>query len=85
MHTLHKQISPPKPYYESKISLVSQKWIPKAVELKRIPKHKKCKWKKKLVHKRGFGGEIYSSDVAMYKGVFFNTREFSFGLEINEF
>lgn len=43
-----------------KISDVSQKWIHKAVELKRI-----CK---KFYSQTSLAGEIYSSDEIMHKG-----------------
>ena len=56
-----------KPRFEIKISEVSQKWIPRAVELKRIPTHKKCKCKKFCSQTR-LVGEIYSSDVIMHRG-----------------
>ena len=56
-----------------KISEVSQKWIPKAVELKRIPTHKKCKCKKFCSQTR-LVGEIYSSDVIMHRGYCFGDR-----------
>ena len=56
-----------KPRFKLKISEVSQKWIPKAVELKRIPTHKKCKCKKFCSQTR-LVGEIYSSDVIMHRG-----------------
>ena len=67
MFTSHKQISPPSLVLKLKISEVSQKWIPKAVELKRIPTHKKCKCKKFCSQTR-LVGEIYSSDVIMHRG-----------------
>ena len=69
MFTSHKQISPPSLVLKLKISEVSQKWIPKAVELKRIPTHKKCKCKKFCSQTR-LVGEIYSSDVIMHRGYF---------------
>ena len=69
MFTSHKQISPPSLVLKLKISEVSQKWIPKAVELKRIPTHKKCKCKKFCSQTR-LVGEIYSSDVIMHRGHF---------------
>ena len=67
MFTSHKQISPPSLVLKLKISEVSQKLIPKAVELKRIPTHKKCKCKKFCSQTR-LVGEIYSSDVIMHRG-----------------
>ena len=67
MFTSHKQISPPSLVLKLKISEVSQKWIPKAVELKRIPTHKKCKCKKFCSQTR-LVGEIYLSDVIMHRG-----------------
>ena len=67
MFTSHKQISPPSLVLKLKISEVSQKWIPKAVELKRIPTHKTCKCKKFCSQTR-LVGEIYSSDVIMHRG-----------------
>ena len=70
MFTSHKQISPPSLVLKLKISEVSQKWIPKAVELKRIPTHKKCKCKKFCSQTR-LVGEIYSSDVIMHRGYLF--------------
>ena len=70
MFTSHKQISPPSLVLKLKISEVSQKWIPKAVELKRIPTHKKCKCKKFCSQTR-LVGEIYSSDVIMHRGYCF--------------
>ena len=69
MFTSHKQISPPSLVLKLKISEVSQKWIPKAVELKRIPTHKKCKCKKFCSQTR-LVGEIYSSDLIMHRGYF---------------
>ena len=69
MFTSHKQISPPSLVLKLKISEVSQKWIPKAVELKRIPTHKKCKCKKFCSQTR-LVGEIYSSDVIMHRGYY---------------
>ena len=72
MFTSHKQISPPSLVLKLKISEVSQKWIPKAVELKRIPTHKKCKCKKFCSQTR-LVGEIYSSDVIMHRGYCINT------------
>ena len=71
MFTSHKQISPPSLVLKLKISEVSQKWIPKAVELKRIPTHKKCKCKKFCSQTR-LVGEIYSSDVIMHRS--YSTR-----------
>ena len=68
MFTSHTQISPASSLVlKLKISEVSQKWIPKAVELKRIPTHKKCKCKKFCSQTR-LVGEIYSSDVIMHRG-----------------
>ena len=67
MFTSHKQISPPSLVLKLKISEVSQKWIPKAVELKRIPTHKKCQCKKFCSQTR-LVDEIYSSDVIMHRG-----------------
>ena len=67
MFTSHKQISPPSLVLKLKISEVSQKWIPKAVELKRIPTHKKCKCKKFCSQTR-LVGQIYSSDIIMHRG-----------------
>ena len=67
MFTSHKQISPPSLVLKLNISEVSQKWIPKALELKRIPTHKKCKCKKFCSQTR-LVGEIYSSDVIMHRG-----------------
>ena len=72
MFTSHKQISPPSLVLKLKISEVSQKWIPKAVELKRIPTHKKCKCKKFCSQTR-LVGEIYSSDVIMHRGYWTST------------
>ena len=46
-------------------SLLVQEWIPKAVELERIPTHKKCKCKEFCSQMR-LGGEIYSFDVITY-------------------
>ena len=73
MFTSHKQISPPSLVLKLKISEVSQKWIPKAVELKRIPTHKKCKCKKFCSQTR-LVGEIYSSDVIMHRGYCINGK-----------
>ena len=67
MFTSHKQISPPSLVLKLKISEVSQKWIPNAVELKRIPTHKTCKCKKFCSQTR-LVGEIYLSDVIMHRG-----------------
>ena len=46
--------------------------IPKAVELKRVPTHKKCKCKKFCSQTR-LVGEIYSSDVIMHRGYWFHS------------
>ena len=46
-------------------SLLVEEWIPKAVELERIPAHKKCKCKEFCFQMR-LGGEIYSFDVITY-------------------
>ena len=73
MFTSHKQISPPSLVLKLKISEVSQKWIPKAVELKRIPTHKKCKCKKFCSQTR-LVCEIYSSDVIMHRDYSCNVR-----------
>ena len=77
MFTSHKQISPPSLVLKLKISEVSQKWIPKAVELKRIPTHKKCKCKKFCSQTR-LVGEIYSSDVIMHRGYYRCCLRFSY-------
>ena len=59
-----------KPLYELKITKVSQKWIPKAIELTSIPTHKKCKCKPfcSQRYKQGLVVKFYSSDVIVRKG-----------------
>ena len=45
------------------------KWIPNAVQLKRIPMHKECKiWRILLYLPRRFGGEICWPDIITHKG-----------------
>ena len=51
---------------------------PKAVQLKRIPTHKECKWEEFYLQ-MGLGGEICSSDVITYKG---RSDPFSFPQEV---